>query len=161
MRSGFRVEQDSVKLFCFLTPSLCGLGVCGLPQGKLHGVCTPCLEEHLWKPVGCTRLSVAEVPFTHGVPPVPGLGCFLELLRQGESPAYLNALIVCVRDRHGFEATVLAADFCSQQVDDFLYLLHRLRNLLSPQVHLGVRRSGKQLQSPRRHQHTGDKAQAQ
>lgn len=62
-----------------------------------------------------------------------------------ESPAYLNVLVVCVRDRHGFEATVLVADFCSQKVDDFLHLLHSLRNLLSPQVHLGVRRSGKQL----------------
>lgn len=60
------------------------------------------------------------------------------------SPAYyLNAVVVCFGGRHGFESTVLVADFCRQQVDDFLYLLHSLRNLLAPQVHLGMRRSGK------------------
>lgn len=46
------------------------------------------------------------------------------------------------------ESAVLVADFCRQAVDDFLYLLHSLSNLLAPQVHLGVRRLAKTVIGP-------------
>lgn len=106
--------------------------------------CVHCLEEDLWE-LGAVLCSQWQKYFSHMESLLSqGLDAFWSSSDR-ESPAYLNVLVVCVRDRHGFEATVLVADFCSQKVDDFLHLLHSLRNLLSPQVHLGVRRSGKQL----------------
>ena len=59
-----------------------------------------------------------------------------EALAVQVSPAYLNVPIVCVRVRDGLKSEVLEADLCGQMVDDPLYLLHNLRDLLAPQVHL-------------------------
>lgn len=75
-----------------------------------------------------------------------------------ERSAYLNAVVVCLRGRHGLESTILVTDLCHQMVDNFLHLFHPLRNLLAPQVHLGMRGSAKQLRGPRHQDRGQDKS---